>query len=401
MNKFKIKLSALVVTALATGAANAYDLNLGKDQTVSFHGFLSQGYIASSEYNYLAPNTTDGGSFEFTEIGVNATYSPFSRTRIAVQGFAFDVGDVGNFNPILDYASLEYAFADEIGFRGGRIRKPGGIYNHIQDLDLARTSVLLPQGIYDVRWRDFSTSLDGAELFGNIPMNKAGSLSYEAFGGYMHLSDEGGIATLLKNSFAGTGTTLNGLDSFLNVGAQLWWNTPLEGFRVGGYVGNAFEFAYDYTAGGLFPARSESDAFVTQFSLEYLWKSWTFQAEYYSLALDGQSVMSTPFGAVVTPSTSHQDAWYTGAAYRFNSWLEVGSYYTQFYTSQGERNGPNDTFQKDLALSFRFDVKDWWIVKLEGHWIQGTALLRDNVANPPPHTQEDWFMLALKTTFSF
>lgn len=392
MNKFKIKLSALLVTALATGATHAYDLNLGKDQIISFHGFLSQGYLASSEYNYLAPNTTDGGSFEFTEIGVNASYSPFSRTRIAVQGFMFDVGDVGNFEPLLDYASLEYSFADEIGFRGGRIRKPGGIYNHIQDLDLARTSVLLPQGIYDVRWRDFSTSLDGAELFGNISMNKAGSLSYEVFAGYMRLSDEGGIATLLNNSFAPFGT-LNSLDSFLNTGVQLWWNTPIEGLRIGGYVANAFEFAYDYTIFGL-PARSESDAFSTQFSLEYLWKSWTFQAEYYTLALDGSDTLQGP-------SVSHQDAWYAGAAYRFNSWLEVGSYYTQFYTSQGERNGPNDTFQKDLALSFRFDVKDWWIVKLEGHWLQGTALLRDNVANPPPHSKEDWFMFAAKTTFSF
>lgn len=394
MNKFKMKLSALVVTALATGAAHAYDLNLGKDQIISFHGFLSQGYLASSEYNYLAPNTTDGGSFEFTEIGVNASYSPFSRTRIAVQGFMFDVGDVGNFEPLLDYASLEYSFADEIGFRGGRIRKPGGIYNHIQDLDLARTSVLLPQGIYDARWRDFSTSLDGVELFGNISMNKAGSLSYEVFGGYMRLSDEGGIATLLNNSFAGTGLALDSLDSFLNTGVQLWWNTPIEGFRIGGYIANAFDFAYDYTAFGIIPARSESDALSTQFSLEYLWKSWTFQAEYYTLALDGSDTLQGP-------SVSHQDAWYAGAAYRFNSWLEVGSYYTQFYASQGERNGPNDTFQKDLALSFRFDVKDWWIVKLEGHWLQGTALLRDNVSNPPPHSKEDWFMFAAKTTFSF
>ena len=48
-----------------------------------------------------------------------------------VQGFAFDTGDVGNLQPFLDYASIEYTANDLIGIRAGRVRKPGGIYNHI------------------------------------------------------------------------------------------------------------------------------------------------------------------------------------------------------------------------------------------------------------------------------
>jgi hypothetical protein len=305
------------------------------------------------------------------------------------------VGDVGNFEPLLDYASIEYTFNDYIGLRGGRVRKPQGIYNHIQDLDLARTSVLLPQGIYDARWRDFSTSIDGGVVFGNIPMNKAGSLSYEFFGGMVNLSDEGGIATLLENSF-GAGGRLDGLDTFLSIGAQLWWNTPVQGLRVGANVSEGFGFAYDYTIFtpfGALAARSESDAFITQLSVEYLWKSWTFQAEYYFLGLDSTDTLRGS-------STGEQDTWYVSAAYRVNKWLEVGSYYTEYYANQSERGGSSDNYQKDVALSFRFDIKDWWLAKVEGHYIRGTGLLRDNPGNPV-RDNDGWFMLALKTTFSF
>ena len=33
---------------------------------------------------------------------------------------------------------------DYLGLRGGRIRRPQGIYNTVVDVDLARTSILLP-----------------------------------------------------------------------------------------------------------------------------------------------------------------------------------------------------------------------------------------------------------------
>lgn len=392
----------IVGLSLLVGAtASAWDLKLGSE-TVTFHGFASQGFLYSSDYDYLG-ETTDG-SFQFNEFGLNAAYSPFNRTRIAVQGFAFDVGDVGNHELLLDYASLEYTFNDYIGLRGGRVRRPGGIYNHIQDVDLARTSVLLPQGIYDSRWRDFSTSIDGGVVFGNIPMGKGGSLSYEAYGGLMNLSEEGGVAALLRNSLAPVGT-VDSLDSSPIFGAQLWWNTPLDGFRAGAAAGFVKELAYDFTVPPPFgpgQMRSESDIPYFQYSLEYIWNSWTFQAEYYTYNSSSKQYM----GSTQTASSRNRpESWYAGAAYRVNSWLEIGTYYTEHYADASDRSGNTrpvraDAFQKDLALSFRFDATDWWIMKLEGHYIRGTALLQDTANNPVRDT-DGWWMLAAKTTFSF
>ncbi len=74
-------------------------------------------------------------------------------------------------------------------------------------------------------------------------------------------------------------------------------------------------------------------------------------------------------------------------------------YYTEYY-----ENAPitvaSDGSQKDLALSFRFDPKPWWVLKVEGHYIRGTALLDDNADNPV-RNDDGWFMLLVKTTVSF
>jgi hypothetical protein len=143
--------------------------------------------------------------------------------------------------------------------------------------------------------------------------------------------------------------------------------------------------------------------------VEYLWNSWTFQAEYFTWDFDGTNTTdvlsgSTPIQPTsVGPAKVNPDGWYVGAAYRFNNWLEVGSYYTQYTADvdEGQTDDPN-SFQNDWALSFRFDPTDWWILKVEGHLIEGTALLRDQANNPPAERTDDpWFMLALKTTFSF
>ncbi|MEJ0091170.1 MAG: hypothetical protein WDM80_15680 [Limisphaerales bacterium] len=368
--------------------------------SLDFHGFVSQGFMVTSEYNYLADNTKSG-SFEFFEAGLNVSMNPLPRTHITAQGFMYDVGDSGNYQPFLDYASIEYTFSDYIGVRGGRIRKPSGIYNHIQDVDLARTYVLLPQGIYDARWRDFTTSVDGGEFFGNIPLSKAGDLSYEVYAGFLNIATDSGVANFINNRLMGGYVT--SFDPATEVGSQIWWNTPINGLRFGAAFGYAFNFNYDFREPTGAPPpfassislRAKSSLPVQQYSAEYLWKNWTFQAEYYNVQVSQDT--TSPFGT--THSFVPQEAWYGGAAYRFNKWLEAGGYYTEFYTG-APATVSSDSSQKDAALSFRFDPTDWWIIKVEGHVIRGTALLQDNASNPI-RNDDAWFMLAVKTTFSF
>jgi hypothetical protein len=360
---------------------------------IEFHGFVSQGFLASSSYNYLG-NTTHG-SFAFTEAGLNAAFNPFPRTRIRAQAFTYDVGDSGKYDAVLDYALAEYTFNDYFGVRAGRIRRPQGIYNDIQDVDLARTYVLLPQGVYDARYRDFYVALDGGEFFGTIPLKSAGSLSYEAYGGLVRPSDDGGIALQVEGELP-PGSKFDSIGSGKMFGLQLWWNTPVDGLRFGasGAFASGFDTAYTLQgATGPLHVDGSTDTWIQQYSAEYVWKAWTFQTEC--------------LFRYTTPATPPEDlfSWYAGAAYRFNKWLEVGSYYTESYPNIKDTNGaglaaPSDASQKDLALAVRFDMTERWLFKVEGHYIHGTALLQDNSENPDRRNNA-WWMLAVKSTISF
>ena len=210
-------------------------------------GFASQGYLASSDYNYLANNTRNG-SFKFTEAGVNMSVNPFPRTRIAAQGFTYDVGAAGQYDAVLDYALAEYTFNDYIGVRAGRIRRAEGIYNDIQDLDLARTYVLLPQGMYNARWRDMYTTADGGELFGTFHLGAGGRLAYQMYYGLQRPQLDGGLAIQKEN--LPPYQQLNYFNSPQIVGGQLWWYTPLDGFRVGVAMNDDQDLTFQDRRGG-------------------------------------------------------------------------------------------------------------------------------------------------------
>ena len=387
---------ALSITAsiLAACGAQAYEVPLTSLNTnlppIDFHGFLSQGFLDSSKYNYLGDSSR--GSFDFTEMGVNASMNPFPRTRITAQGFDFDTGNVGEYHPFLDYALAEYTINDEIGIRAGRIRRPQGIYNAIQDIDLARTYVLLPQGMYDARWRDWSAGLDGGELFGSFSLgkdSKAGSLSYEAYGGVVNMSDDGGVARYIESN----GGQLMGIDQTPMFGGQVWYNTPVDGLRFGASF--AYMDGFGYSASGL---HGKGNVNFEQYSAEYLWKNWTFQSEFYTYSYTGHFYIPALNNAVYGPTGDNNQTWYTAASYRFNKYFELGGYYTEWR----DYEGASPAYQNDLALSLRVDPKDWWTFKVEGHYIRGTGLLRDNAANAGFTMNGDgWFMLAVKSTFSF
>jgi len=386
--------SILLLTLLAgiiVRPLEAYELNLGTNMPpVDFHGFVSQGFLYSSKYNYLGDSSR--GSFLFTEAGLNASFNPFPRTRIAAQGFTYDAGDAGGYDFVLDYALAEYTFNDYFSVRAGRIRRPQGIYNDIQDVDVARTFVLLPQGIYDARWRDFYASLDGGEFFGTIPLQQAGSLSYEVYGGIVRPSDDGGVALEIRSALPAF-ISLDSISSAEIFGGQVWWNTPVDGLRFGAAGG--FLPAVDFTTtiqtiGGPIHPDNQTSVTFQQYSAEYLWKAWTFQAETFF-----RNIYPDAAGM---PDT-HSLTWYGSAAYRFNKWFEAGGYYTEYY---GDRSQTDNSmlYQKDAALTLRFDPKDWWTFKIEGHYIRGTGLLQDNADNPVQNGN-GWWMLDLKTTFSF
>ncbi|WP_419656180.1 uncharacterized protein Dvar_52810 [Desulfosarcina variabilis str. Montpellier] len=88
---------------------------------VDIHGYISQGYIYSDEYKVT-----------------------------------------------LDWAYGDYRWKDWLGIRAGRLKLPVGLYNDIRDMDMLRTNIVMPQGIYRDLLRETSNAANGGGLYGNV-----------------------------------------------------------------------------------------------------------------------------------------------------------------------------------------------------------------------------------------
>src|SRR6187399_3000962 len=88
-------LGALLVFTLA-GASRAADDGEGPfSLPVDVHAFVSQGYMITTESNYIAHSRR--GTFEFTEVGINFTKNISDDLRVGMQLFSRDLGTVGNY----------------------------------------------------------------------------------------------------------------------------------------------------------------------------------------------------------------------------------------------------------------------------------------------------------------
>jgi hypothetical protein len=84
----------------------------------------------------------------------------------------------------------------------------------------------------------------------------------------------------------------------------------------------------------------------------------------------------------------------------------MGAYYAEYHPDIDDKEGDDllidhNAWEKDLALTLRFDINDYCVFKLEGHSVSGTAnvLLIDNMNND--YDNEDWYYGAAKVTVNF
>jgi hypothetical protein len=381
---------ALACAAWLPRSASAFEL--GQEDSaasVEVHGFASQGFILTLKNDYLAANTTDG-SFEFSEVGINFTKSLTDTLRLGVQLFAQDLGPYGNWNAQFDWFYLDYRWQDWLGFRAGRLKIPFGFHNEVQDIDAARVPVLLPQSVYPLQNRNFLFSHTGAELYGFARHAELGALEYRLFGGTIFLDGD---------ALTPPGTPLE-LDFHVPyvLGGRLIWETPLEGLRIGG----SFE-----------AVRLEITAFIpgapTE-SIENDSKAWVASAEYSvsDLVLTAEysrwyakQATSNP-ALTVDPDVESERA-YVMATYRLTPWLHPGAYYSIFFPDVDNRED-RENIQHDVAATLRFDINSHWLVKLEGHYMAGTAGLTNPISvNAPSIADEDayWAAFFVKTTAHF
>jgi hypothetical protein len=417
-------------------------------EKVAIHGFVSQGYMKSSDNNFFG--STKDGTFDFNEFGLNFSTELTDELRVGMQLFARRLGYLGSDGVIIDWAYGDYRFEDWLGVRGGKMKMPLGLYNEIRDIDMLRTSILLPQGVYNESWRSSFNALKGLGLYGTVDLDFGGYLSYQAQAGVMNISTESGLNKYIEDQLF---SHMNGYELGTTYVGNLTWETPLSGLKLStsifssdislmgitedsefwrretkNAVGDVAEslglprpetyeealalaqaFGVDADLVGIEIQQDLNDNLGYWLSAEFVLNNLKIAAEYFTM--NTMAKTSNPELGELRSFENDLGGFYGSVGYRFTDWFEAASYYSEYYTDYSDKDGTgyakayklpaSNSYLKDLALSLRFDVNPHWIIKAEGHQMNGTAVMFRQDQEDPNGVEKDWLLFAAKLTYNF
>ncbi|MBF0452354.1 MAG: hypothetical protein HQK75_16750 [Candidatus Magnetomorum sp.] len=440
----------LVLLFLSFIPSITYGYTTNALEDIQLHGFISQGFVWSKTHNFLFDNL-DHGSFEFNELGLTVSKNISDSLHLGIQFFSRDQGDVGNNTLMVDWAYADYHPTDILGMRLGKLKMPMGLYNETRDIDILRTCVFLPQSTYLEYYRDVLSGLHGIGLYGNIPFDFGGSIEYQIQTGTLKIGKDGGVNTLLQNETNIETHPLMNIHSFsvdhcLN---GLFTVSPFPGVRLGSsFIRTSTQVTADldldlrtvyadekayaelYYKGLIDPEAVLKDqidkgtlamlagaalnaevanVLAHTHSLEVNVDKLTLMMEYYHYTYHIN--IGIPDASTLVDDDFFTEGYYGNIVYRFNDTFEAGLYYSCLYDNARDRKGERfeklgenkyQAWLKDLSLSFRFDINENWTIKVENHWMDGTAFLMH--ANNPEKRHglgRYWQMFAAKMTFHF
>jgi len=307
---------------------------------------------------------------------------------VGLQFFAQYLGENGNYVPNIDWFYLDYRWRDWLGFRAGRVKIPFGLYNDSQDVDSARVPVLLPQSVYPIENSNYLLAQTGAELYGYVKSRSLGGLDYAAYSGTIL------VDTLIPPS---SPYKVEDLNVPYVIGGRLLWETPVDGLRFAASIQTLRVNATLVTAN--MPVTIGLPAELWLASVEYAARDLLLAAEYGRTYAEASSTNSKLFPAV---PLSTGEAGYAMASYRLTKWFQPGAYYALQFPNIASRSG-RQNYQHDVATTLRFDINSHWLVKLEGHYMEGTAELDSSLNGNVPLTALDrsWEVFLVKTTAYF
>ena len=368
----------------AVGSATAADglQALVEESRLEAHGFVSFGWFRTWENNYLADDSLDG-SDEFYEAALNATMRPLDRLRLGAQLFVRDLGQYENGAVRLDWAFAEVTIAPALVIQGGRVKVPVGLYNELQDIDPARTTVFMPQALYPIRLRDIQVSVDGGKATGFLNVPGGTNLDYAVYGGTKNIENDSAFAT---TSGQRLGTMPTDIDVDWTVGGMVHWHTPIDG--LGLRLSYTRTNDLEVVAGN---AEQNSDIEILVVSAEWELSAVTIATEYIYVGNDGD--VSTPFATIAIESNNN--AGYLSTIWHAASWLDAyGAVEYQHFEQGGVvRDG------WIYVAAFNLMPLSNWSLKAEYQFHDGSIgiLAADN----PQGVSSTWQVLAFKTTVDF
>jgi hypothetical protein len=402
----KMKFAALTtVLCAAASILHAQDLSnyttfQVDGRTVQIHGFVSQGFLASNDNNYLTTQSSNG-SFAFTDFGVNISTNITDKFRVGAQIYDRNIGNFGDWHPSLDWAMGDYKFADWFGVRAGKVKTVLGLFNDTQDMEFLHTWAILPQSMYPLDLRASTIAHTGADVYGTIRIKKLGHLSYTGYAGTRSFDKYGGYVYGLAPS----GINLTSLNA-KQIGGDLRWENLLPGLLFGASylsVPTSGDTATIQVAPTVkLPFGLTANEGTAAYYVEYKFRGLTVDGEYRRDVETGTSnvgpVPSTPFG-------EDMRGWYVSGAYRVSKHLELGTYRSVFIPLWNQSHTPPSNHMNDTVAAAKIDLIGRWDLKIEGHFMDGYGTYysfrgfypQDNPTGLKPRTN----LLVIRTGWNF
>ncbi len=389
-----------VACALLFCVGFAPTLVVAIDPAVQFHGFFTQGYSYTSDNSFFGSAAAEG-SFDYTEVGVNASARP-NKYLLATGQILYREAGAADDRVDLDYALLDYRghsteFVDA-GVRLGRIKNPLGLYNDTRDVAVSRPSVILPQSIYFDRTRDLALSGDGIGFYGERRGDR--SVLTVEFNVVKPRVDTDNLEPILLGA-----QRVGRFEDEPSALVRAILNTAEERLRLALSVA-AVNLRYE--AGPNDVSDSGDVLFSPRIlSIQYNAERWILTSEYARREFEFDDIAYIPF------DTRTGESFYLQAQYKLADCCWILGRRDVLYQDIDDKSGekfealtggarPAHTqFAKDWTVSLRWQPGRNWLVSAEHHWVQGTAWLPIEDNPDPAQTVEDWRMFLMLVSVWF
>lgn len=393
----KVIISLCWLLCLASTSTAASEESLGLPKSVQIHGFLSQGFLHTSDNN-LFGHSDDNISVDFRELGINGSWRPLPDLQLALQVVWRNAGQTDQEDLRIDYGVLNYAVLSSestlLGIKAGRVPTPLGLYNDTRDVASTRPGVLLPQSIYFDRNRNIALSSDGGYLYAE-QRTDYGDLMFN-IGAFIPRNEDPSFKHSLVGSSPG------------NFEGDVSWLTRLNYEWQGGMVRLAVtygEYNADYrpevTDRQFLPGNFRFNPLI--FSAQYNAENWSITGEY---ALRKTRIHD--FGPALPNMDYTGESYYVQGLYNITSRIQGLVRYDQLIWDKNDRDGQKfartfsvpaySRFAKDWTFGLRISLMSTLLLSAEYHRINGTGWL-STLENR--QTTQHWDLYTLMLSYDF
>ncbi|MGR9115214.1 MAG: hypothetical protein ACU85E_05565 [Gammaproteobacteria bacterium] len=396
-SKYKTLILFAALSSFGLEQSHANDDQSWLPESVQIHGFLSQGFIHTSDNNFFG-KSDDSISTDFREIGINGSWSPFPNLQLAMQVVWRDAGKTDNSDLRIDYGLASYnLYSSEsslLTVRAGRVFTPLGFYNDTRDVASTRPSILLPQSIYFDVNRNLALSADGGYLYGEHRTEYGDfSLNFGLIVPRMNDPD-------FKNVIAGPNPGRMEGDTSWIVRLGYEWQSGL--VRLAATYAD-FNGDFKPSAGSLLlPGAWQFNPLIL--SAQYNAENWSLTGEY---ALRRAKLQDFGFPNMDFTGQS----FYVQGTYRFTKSLEGIIRYDELIWDLDDRKGTklsratnfsipaHSRFAQDWTVGLRYEILPSLLLSGEYHRINGTGWL--SALENPEGTTQHWDMYLMMISYSF